>query len=150
LEEGADLGIVPVGLGARDTLRLEASYPLHGHEIRDDLNASYSGLGWVIKPGKGDFIGKAALAQKGSTGALQLVGLEVTGRGVVRADSELFCQDQKIGWVTSGTFTPSLQKAVAMAYLPLDYSKVGTELEADVRSRRIGVKVVPLPFYKRS
>ncbi len=149
LNKGKEYGAMPIGLGARDTLRLEAGYPLHGHEIKDDLNVGCSGLGWVIKKQKGEFIGRDAIEVKGENN-YKLVGLEVTGRGVVRADAAVFHNGQKVGWVTSGTFTPTTQKSIAMAYIEGEYGSLNTELEAEVRGRYISVKVIELPFYKRS
>ena len=151
LKVGEPIGLKPAGLGARDTLRLEACYPLHGHEISDELSPLAAGLSWVVKLGKGDFIGKSALEEQKQKGLSPLlVGVEVTGRGIVREETPLFDGDKRVGWVTSGTKPPTVNKPVGMAYLESSHSSEGTELEAEVRGRRFSVKVIPLPFYKRT
>lgn len=148
-EAGAEFGLIPCGLGARDTLRLEAAMPLYGHEMDDEITPLEAGLGFGVKMEKEEFIGKAALVEKGEPKKIR-VGLEVTGRGIVREHEDLYIGDQKIGQTTSGTFAPYLQKAIAMAIVPVEYSEVGTVMEADVRGRRVEVTVIPLPFYKRA
>ena len=141
-------GAVPCGLGARDTLRLEAAMPLYGHEMDDEITPLETGLGFFVKPDKGDFIGRDALKEKGEPTRAR-VGIEVTGRGIVREHCDLFIGDKKIGMTTSGTHCPYLEKAVAMALVDTDAAEIGTEMEADVRGRRIACKVIPLPFYKK-
>lgn len=141
-------GALPCGLGARDTLRLEAAMPLYGHELTDDIGPLEAGLDFAIKLNKEDFIGKAGLE-----GRLPLtktrVGLEVTGRGIVREHQDVYIGDRLAGQTTSGTHAPFLGKAIAMAYLSPADAAEGTQVEVDVRGRRVACKVVPLPFYKR-
>ena len=147
LETGRDLGLIPCGLGARDTLRLEAGMPLYGHELTDDIGPMEAGLDFAVKLGKAGFIGKAGLE-----GRLPLtrtrVGLEVTGRGIVREHQDIYIGDRLAGQTTSGTHAPFLGKAIAMAYLSPADAAEGTQVEVDVRGRRVACKVVPLPFYK--
>lgn len=147
LETGRDLGLIPCGLGARDTLRLEAGMPLYGHELTDDIGPMEAGLDFAVKLNKAGFIGKAGLE-----GRLPLtrtrVGLEVTGRGIVREHQDIYIGDRLAGQTTSGTHAPFLGKAIAMAYLPPDAAAEGAQVEVDVRGRRVACKVVPLPFYK--
>lgn len=151
LEAGSHIPVKPAGLGARDTLRLEVCYPLHGHELSDDVSALASGVGWVVKFDKGDFIGKAPLvAEKARADGLKLVGLEVIDRGIVRDGSKLYSlQGAEVGWTTSGTKPPTVDKAVALGFVPASLSKLGTELSADVRGKRLAVRVVAKPFFKR-
>ena len=142
-----ELGI-PCGLGARDTLRLEAAMPLYGHEMDETVTPLEAGLDFGVKLQKAEFIGKDALVAAGAPQRVR-VGLEVTGRGIVREHQDVFLGQEKIGQTTSGTHCPYLGKAVAMALLDAKHAKEGTELEVEVRGRRIGAKIVPLPFYKR-
>ena len=148
---GSKHGLVLCGLGARDTLRLEAGYPLHGHEIRDDLPAIYSGLSWIIKFQKEEFIGKEKLLEiRNSKNKQVLVGFECLDAGIVREKTLLFDNNKtKIGEVTSGTKTPTINKSIGMAIIDEEYSKIDTEIFADVRGRELKLKVVKLPFYKR-
>lgn len=148
LETGRDLGLIPCGLGARDTLRLEAAMPLYGHELDEEITPLEAGLDFAVKLDKEDFIGKAAMAAKLPL-ARQRVGLEVTGRGIVREHQDIYIGERLVGKTTSGTHGPFLNKAIAMAYLAPADAAVGTQLEVDVRGRRVPCKVVPLPFYKR-
>lgn len=148
LAAGKEEGMVPCGLGARDTLRLEASMPLYGHEMTDQITPLEACLNFAVKMQKEDFIGKQALVEKGEP-VLTRVGLKVTGRGIVREQCSIYQGEDKVGETTSGTHCPYLQGAYAMALLDREYSQNGTELEAKVRGRRIPVQVVPLPFYRR-
>ncbi|OVE79880.1 glycine cleavage system protein T [bacterium J17] len=152
LKLGGDLGVKAIGLGARDTLRLEVCYPLHGHELRDDVSALSSKLAWVIALGKGDFIGRDALLKQKQDGVEpQLVGFEVLGKGIIREESKILSTDgEVIGWVASGTKPPTVDKAVGMAFVPKSFSKLGEELLADNRGRQVPIRVVKRPFYKRS
>lgn len=147
-EAGAEYGLIPCGLGARDTLRLEAAMPLYGHEMNDDITPLEAGLDFGVKLGKPEFIGKEALLEKGEPKIVR-IGLEVTGRGIIREHQDVYIGDEKIGYTTSGTHCPYIGKAVAMAMVPKEYAEVGREMEADVRGRRVAAKVVELPFYKR-
>jgi aminomethyltransferase len=148
LDAGKGVGIIPCGLGARDTLRLEASMPLYGHEMTDDTTPFEAGLGSAVRMDKADFVGKAALAGRKTPSRVR-VGLEVTGRGIVREHEALFAGKEPTGNTTSGTFCPYLKKAMAMALVPTRYAALGTKLEADVRGRRVEVTVTKMPFYKK-
>ena len=148
LETGKDLGLIPCGLGARDTLRLEAAMPLYGHELSDDITPLEAGLDFAVKMGKPEFVGKAGMEAKLPLTRVR-VGLEVTGRGIVREHQDVYMDGQLVGQTTSGTHCPFLGKAVAMAYLPPERAAAGTAVEVDVRGRRVAAKVVALPFYKR-
>lgn len=150
LNAGKEFGIKPVGLAARDTLRLEACYPLHGHESSDNISALSSQLSWVIKFEKGDFIGRSALLEEKKNGsAIKLVGLEVIGLGIIREGVKLFDSGNEIGWVSSGTKTPTVNKAIGLGFVQSQYDVIGKELEADVRGKLLKVKVVKRPFYKK-
>lgn len=142
-----EAGGVPCGLGARDTLRLEAGMPLYGHELSETIDPITAGLGFAVKMAKDDFVGKAALAESGTPKKTR-VGLEVIGRGIVREHQSVLFEGAQIGLTSSGTFCPYVGKSCAMAYVPVEYSSVGTELTVDVRGNMIPVKVVELPFYK--
>lgn len=144
---GVDAGLVPCGLGARDTLRLEAAMPLYGHELTDEISPVQAGLNFAIKLDH-DFIGRDALVAEGQPAQVR-VGLEVTGRGIIREHQDVYVGDAKVGISTSGTMCPYVGKALAMAYVDRTYSEVGTEVEVDVRGRRVPAKVVALPFYSR-
>ncbi|MCC8022593.1 MAG: glycine cleavage system aminomethyltransferase GcvT [Clostridiales bacterium] len=145
---GQDLGLIPCGLGARDTLRLEAAMPLYGHEMDDTTTPLECGLDFALKLQKPDFIGKEAiLAQRPPR--RRRVGLRVTGRGIVREGAPLYIGAAQVGAVTSGTYAPYLKAAVAMAMVDSKHCEIATAMEAEVRGRRIAAEVVPLPFYKR-
>jgi aminomethyltransferase len=152
LAEGQAEGVVPCGLGARDTLRLEAGMALYGHEIDATTTPFEAGLDWVVKLDKGcDFIGREVLvAQKASGVHRRLVGFEVVGRGIARQGHTLWQADRELGAVTSGTWSPTFEKALGMAYVPSELAAPGTAVEIDVRGRRLPAKLVPLPFYKRA
>lgn len=148
LETGKEDGLIPCGLGARDTLRLEAAMPLYGHEMNDEITPFEAGLGSFVKMGKEEFIGKSALEEKGVPGQKR-VGLRVTGRGIIREHNDVYDGEKKIGVTTSGTHCPYLKAPVAMALLETGYTTVGTSVEVDVRGRRVAAEVVKLPFYQR-
>jgi aminomethyltransferase len=143
-------GVKPTGLGARDTLRLEAAMPLYGHELSETSDPLQAGLNWAVKLDKDDFLGKPALLerQKDAT-RLVRVGLELAGKRIAREGAEVRTGDRVLGTVTSGTFAPTLQKAIAMAYVPPEFSTVGMALSVNVRGNLEPATVVPLPFYKR-
>jgi glycine cleavage system T protein (aminomethyltransferase) len=150
LESGRAVDIVPCGLGARDTLRLEASMRLHGNDIDDTTTALEADLGWIVGWQKADFVGAEALRKQKSEGlSRKLVGFEMAGPGIARHGYDVYVGDAKAGIVTSGTQTPYLKKAIGMAYLPVAKTAVGTEFDVDIRGRRVPAKVVPMPFYKR-
>lgn len=149
-DAGGQLGLAPVGLGARDTLRLEAGLMLYGSDIDETTSPLEAPLGWTVKWDKGDFIGREALARQREQGPVRkLVGLTVEGRSVARHGHSLHQGDQSVGVVTSGTFSPTLQRNIALGYVPRQLARAGTELEAEVRGRRIPVRVTRLPFYRR-
>ena len=150
LEAGAPQGLIPAGLGARDTLRLEASMALYGHEIDDTTTPFEAGLAWVVKMNKGDFLGREALAAQQAAGLeRKLVGFEVQGRGIARQGHEVKSDGHAVGAVTSGTWSPSFEKALGMAYVPVELAAPETPLEIDVRGRPLAAKVVEVPFYRR-
>jgi aminomethyltransferase len=149
---GKDAGTVPCGLGARDTLRLEAGMPLYGNELDRATNPFEAGLGRVVKLEKpGDFVGRAALERVSREGiAKRLVGLRITGRGIARHGYPVLAGERRTGAVTSGTQSPTLGYPIAMAYVAPADGEPGTMLDVDVRDQRVSAEVVPLPFYKRS
>ena len=151
LEAGSSFGLVPCGLGARDSLRLEACYPLHGHELGDEITAFESGLAWIVKLSKGDFIGKSALeAQKQKGIPRILVGFELTDAGIVRENMSIYdLENNQIGFTTSGTKTPTIQKSIGMALVDKSFSGTGTKVLIDVRGRKLNAVVAAKPFYKR-
>ena len=147
-ETGEELGLIPCGLGARDTLRLEAAMPLYGHEMDETISPLEAGLDFGVKLNKDEFIGKDALVAAGAPKRVR-VGLEVTGRGIIREHQEVYLGQEKIGLTTSGTHCPFLGKALAMALIDPAHAAEGTQLEVEVRGRRVPAVIVPLPFYKR-
>jgi aminomethyltransferase len=143
-------GARPCGLGARDTLRLEAAMPLYGHELSEEIDPFQAGLAWAAKMDKGDFIGRAALERRRKDPALRRrVGLELAGKRLAREGSGLTAGGREVGRVCSGTFAPTLQKAIAMAYVDPAYTAPGTEVQVDIRGKSENARVVPLPFYRR-
>ena len=152
LAAGRKAGLVPVGLGARDTLRLEAGMPLYGNELGRDTTPYEAGLGRVVKLGKeGDFVGRAALEKAAHDGpGKKLVGLVVRGRGIARHGYELYRGDRRTGTVTSGTLSPTLNQPIAMAYAAPSDAEPGTILEVGIRDQRVPAEVVVLPFYRRA
>lgn len=149
LEAGKEEGLIPCGLGARDTLRLEAAMPLYGHEMDDEITPLEVGLKFAVKMKKDDFIGKKALEEKGEV-TRKRVGLKVTGRGIVREHSEVYIDDQLVGKTTSGTHCPFLGYPIAMALLDVDHTEIGTKVNVAVRGRKVEAEIVALPFYKRA
>jgi aminomethyltransferase len=150
LEAGQSYGIKPAGLGCRDTLRLEAAMPLYGHELNESTDPLSAGLNFAVKLQKHDFIGKAALeAVKREGVSITRVGLVLEGRRIAREESPVQLRDSVIGKVTSGTFSPTLQKVVAMAYVPPSVSAPGTKLDVNLRGSLVPAEIAPLPFYKR-
>jgi glycine cleavage system T protein (aminomethyltransferase) len=143
-------GAQPAGLGARDTLRLEAAMALYGHEIDETTTPFEAGLGWVVKLDKGDFLGRDALREQKAQGIpRKLVGFEVEGRGIARQGHRVVSEDRAVGGVTSGTWSPTFEKALGMAYVPPEMAAPGTLLTLDVRGKPLPAKVVELPFYRR-
>lgn len=147
LEAGKDDGLIPCGLGARDTLRLEAGMPLYGHEIDENISPLESGLSFAVKMAKDDFIGKKALEE--CTVSRKRVGLRVTGRGIVREHSDVFIDGRLIGVTTSGTHLPFCGYAGAMALVEADSVQTGSAVSVDVRGRMVEAEIIELPFYKR-
>lgn len=145
-------GAVPCGLGARDTLRLEAAMPLYGHELTEDTDPIRAGLAWAVKLDKGEFVGRAALQRAAADDTKPVrVGLEIDGKRAAREGCALTDVDgNPAGTVTSGSLCPGLNKSLAMAYVNPQVASVGTPLDADVRGTALPATVVPLPFYKRS
>lgn len=152
LEHGAPFGIGPAGLGARDTLRLEARLSLYGNEIDETTTPFEAGLGWTVKLQKPNFLGKSALVLTQEAGLSRtLIGFEMIGRGVARSGYPLLNGGGAVvGHCTSGSPSPTLGKAIGLGYLPVEMSAEGTEFEVDCRGKRIVARVVPTPFYKRS
>ncbi len=148
---GKEFGIVPCGLGARNTLRLEGKLPLYGHEISDTINVWEAGLDRFCKMEKPGFVGRAALEKAKAAGVTRtLVGLEMTGRGIARDGYKVLDNgDREIGYVTSGSPAPFLKKNIALAYLPPEFAAVGTVVKVEIRGQGVGAQVVPTPFYKR-
>jgi aminomethyltransferase len=147
---GSDGGILPCGLAARNTLRLEAGMSLYGHELSDTISPLEANLGWITKLDKGDFIGREVLLEQKQNGlARRLVGFEMVDRGIARDDFDVYIDEDKVGYVTSGSPVPFLKKNVGFAFLPVEFANVGQEIKIDVRGKRLAAQVVPVPFYKR-
>jgi len=150
LESGADAGLIPAGLGARDTLRLEAGMALYGHEIDRTTTPLDAGLNWVVKFDSGDFIGRQALVRQKESGTHRtLIGFEVVGRGIAREGFPVVRDGEVVGRVTSGTWSPTFEKALGMAYVPNDLAAPGTALTLEIRGRQVEAKVAEIPFYSR-
>jgi len=150
LESGRSADVVPCGLGARDTLRLEAAMRLYGNDIDESTSVLEAGLGWTIGWKKGDFIGRDRLLEQKERGTVRkLAGFEMIDRAIARQGYPVVSGGRQVGVVTSGTQTPFLKKAVGMAYVPTELHAVGTQIDIDVRGRVAKARIVPLPFYKR-
>ena len=152
VEAGQPHGLLPAGLGARDTLRLEARMMLYGNDMDETTSLIEAGLGWIVSldDAKGAFNGRAALAGQKANGApRRLVGFEMTERGIPRHGYPVFLGDETQGAVTSGTYAPFLKKSIGLCYLPAARAGVGTELAVEIRGRRTAARVVATPFYKR-
>jgi aminomethyltransferase len=150
-EELTARGVKPCGLGARDTLRLEAGMPLYGHELSEEIDPLQAGLGWAVKMDKGDFVGWEALTRRQQDASRRRrVGLVLEGKRIAREGAVVTLQGREVGRVTSGTFAPTLNKAIVMAYLDPKLTAPGTACEVDVRGKQAAARAVPLPFYRRS
>lgn len=150
-DSGSATGVLPCGLAARNTLRLEAGMALYGHEIDETTTLLEANLGWICKLDKGDFIGREPLARQKAEGVKRkLVGFEVTDRGIARDDQEVVVNGERVGKVTSGSPAPFLKKNIGFAYAPIEYASVGQEIKIDVRGRLVGAQIVKAPFYKRA
>jgi aminomethyltransferase len=146
----ADATIKPAGLGARDTLRLEAAMPLYGHELNETSDPLSAGLGWAVDLSK-DFVGAVALREIQQAGLKRkLVGLELEGKRIARQGTPVKSGDATVGEVTSGTLSPTLQKSIAMAYVDTNHAAEGTQLMVDLKGTLNPAKIVKLPFYKRA
>lgn len=151
LEAGSPFGIKPCGLGARNTLRLEAKMALYGHELTASINPFEADLGWIVKMDKGEFVGRSALQKSLDAGlSRKLVGFEMTGRGIGRDGYEVWIAGEPAGWVTSGGPSPSLNKNIGLCYLPLDTAVPGVEIEIIIRNQPAAAVTVSTPFYKRA
>jgi aminomethyltransferase len=150
LAAGAAFGIKPCGLGARNTLRLEAAMALYGHEIHASITPWEAGLDWIVKMDKGDFIGRQALALQKDRGVTRkLVGFEMAGRGIGRDGYEVYVDGVGAGWVTSGGPSPTLNKNIGLCYLPGAHAEAGRPIQIMVRGQAVDAVTVPTPFYKR-
>jgi aminomethyltransferase len=151
LVAGAEFGIKPCGLGARNTLRLEAAMALYDHEIHASITPWEAGLGWIVRMDKGDFVGRTALAEENERGVTRkLAGFEMTGRGIGRDGYEVCMDGAGAGWVTSGGPSPTLNKNVGMCYLPREQAETGRRIQVMVRGQAVDAVTVPTPFYKRT
>ncbi len=150
LDEGKAQGLLPIGLGARDTLRLEATLMLYGNDIDETTTVLEAGLGWLVKFKKGDFLGRDVLLKQKEEGiARKISGFEILGRGIARPHYSVFIEGDKVAEVRSGTYSPYLKKSIGLTYLPIEHTEVDTEFEIEIRGKRVKAKVIPLPFYKR-
>lgn len=151
LQNGHAAGAMAVGLGARDTLRLEAAMPLYGHELSEQINPIQAGLSFAVNLDGRDFIGRNALAAaKQNPPTLVRIGLELAGKRSAREHYRVFANGEPIGEITSGTFSPTLQKPIAMAYVPPEHASIGTDLTIDIRGTTEHARIVNLPFYART
>jgi aminomethyltransferase len=147
---GSEGGIVPAGLAARNTLRLEAAMSLYEHELSDEITPLEAGLGWITKLGKGDFIGREPLQEQKEEGVKRkIAGFEMREPGIARDDFDVYIGDKKVGKVTSGSPAPFLKKNIGLALLPAEFANVGQEIKIDVRGKRLAAEIVKTPFYKR-
>ena len=149
LESGKPHGVIPCGLGARDTLRLEAAMPLYGHELTEEIDPYSAGLGWAVKLNKGDFVGREPLLLRKAHPPLSRIGLVLEGKRIARQGATVLSGEREVGLVTSGTFSPTLQTSIAMAIVAPDAQAVDTPISVDVRGHRESARVVKLPFYQR-
>jgi aminomethyltransferase len=151
MEAGREFGIKPCGLGARNTLRLEAKMALYGHEIDASISPLEAGLGWIVKLDKGEFLGREALLKQKQQGVRRkLNGFEMRGRGIAREGYEVRVDGLPAGWVTSGSPSPTLNKNIGLCYLPAEQSTVGRAIQVMVRNQPVDAVTVETPFYKRA
>jgi aminomethyltransferase len=151
LEKGAPFGVLPIGLGARDTLRLESKLMLYGNDITDKTTVLEADLKWIVKLQKGDFLGKPVIEKQLAEGLTRkLAGFEMAEPGIARPHYPVYYQGRKVSEVASGTFAPFLKKAIGLVYLPIEATAIGTEIEVEIRGKRAKAKVIPTPFYKRA
>jgi len=151
LQAGEEFGIKPCGLGARNTLRLEAKMALYGHEIHASITPLEADLAWMVKLDKGDFVGRDALARQKDQGIRRkLIGFEMRGRGIARDGYEVYVDGAPAGWVTSGSPAPTLNKNIGLCYLPVERAQIGQAIEVMVRNQPVAAETVDTPFYKRA
>jgi aminomethyltransferase len=151
MDAGAEFGVKPAGLGARNTLRLEAGMALYGHEIDASITPLEAGLQWIVKFDKGDFLGRAALEKQQAEGIKRkLTGFEMRGRGIGRDGYEVRVAGQPAGWVTSGGPSPTTGKNLGCCYLPVAQAEPGRAIEIMIRNQPVEAVTVPIPFYKRA
>jgi len=151
MEAGAEFGIRPCGLCSRNTLRLEAKMALYGHEIDASISPLEAGLDWIVKLDKGDFVGREALLRQKETGIRRrLAGFEMRGRGIGRDGYEVYVDDAPVGWVTSGSPSPTLNKNIGLCYLPADRAPTGRAIQVMIRNQPVEAVIVETPFYKRA
>jgi len=151
LEAGKDDGVIPCGLGARDTLRFEANLPLYGQELSQDISPLEAGLGFAVKVDKAvRFIGQEALRNQKATGvSRKLVGIEMIDRGIPRTHYPVYVGDEQVGEVTTGTQSPTLKKNIGLALIKAELAQMDAEVEVEIRGKRLKAKIVKTPFYKR-
>ncbi|MGH9630098.1 MAG: glycine cleavage T C-terminal barrel domain-containing protein, partial [Bryobacteraceae bacterium] len=151
LDAGAESGIKPCGLGARNTLRLEAKMALYDHEIGASINPFEADLGWIVKLNKSDFLGKEALEKQKKQGVRRkLTGFEMIGRGIARDGYEVWIDGEPAGWVTSGGPSPTLSKNIGLCYLPSEAAQTGRRIQVMIRNQPVEAVTVETPFYKRA
>jgi len=151
LRAGAEFGIKPCGLGARNTLRLEAKMALYGHEIDASISPLEADLGWIVKLDKGEFVGRDALLKQKEAGLKRkLIGFEMLGRGIGRDGYEVFLDGTPAGWVTSGSPSPTLGKNIGLCYLPTEQAQIGKTIQIMIRNQPVDAVTVETPFYKRA
>jgi aminomethyltransferase len=149
-QTGTPTGVLPCGLAARNTLRLEAGMALYGNDIDDTTTLLEANLGWICKLDKGDFTGRESLVRQKEEGVKRkLAGFEVTDRGIARDHQEVLVDGERVGHVTSGSPAPFLKKNIGLAYVPVEHASAGQEIQVDVRGRLVGAQIVKTPFYKR-
>jgi aminomethyltransferase len=150
VEKGKRYDVIPAGLGARDTLRLEAGMSLYGNDIDDSHTVLEANLGWILKLKKGDFLGRNVLLKQKQEGVgRKLVGFQLIDRGIARHGYPVYVNSNEYGTVASGTFAPFLKKAIGMTYLPIEACEVGSEFQIAIRKKKVSARVVETPFYKR-
>jgi len=150
LKQGKKFDIRPIGLGARDTLRLEACLMLYGNDIDETTTVLEAGLGWLVKFKKGDFLGRETLLRQKQEGIKRkIAGFEIKGRGIARHDYPVFVKGKEVSKVTSGTFSPYFKKSIGLTYLPIQYTEPGQNIEVGIRGKKVEAEVVKIPFYSR-
>jgi aminomethyltransferase len=150
MDAGKEYEIAPVGLGARDTLRLEMKYCLYGNDIDETTNPIEAGLGWITKVDKGEFIGRNRIVAEKENGPIRrLIAFEVEGKGFPRHGYKIYSKDKEIGTVASGTFSPMLEKGIGMGYVSKECSKIGSNIEISIRNQKIPAQIIRPPFYKK-